>query len=102
MISQQQQDIILKKLSPFHPKRVSVFGSYARGSADEGSDLDLMVVEQELTDTAGELQRLTPAAVDLRYDEGVPLLTREEADQLATRTLAWAEATVAGIANPAS
>ena len=52
--------------------------------------------------TAQELQRLTPFAVELRYDEGIPLLTREEADQLATRTLAWAEATVAGIANPAS
>ncbi|MFH1869760.1 MAG: HEPN domain-containing protein [Pseudomonadota bacterium] len=44
--------------------------------------------------TAQELQRLTPFAVELRYDEGIPLLTREEADQLATRTLAWAEALV--------
>ena len=44
--------------------------------------------------TAGELQRLTPFAVELRYDEGIPLLTREEADQIATRTLAWAEALV--------
>lgn len=43
MISQQQQDIILKKLSPFHPKRVSVFGSYARGENKEGSDLDILV-----------------------------------------------------------
>ena len=47
--------------------------------------------------TAGELQRLTPSAVELRYDEGVPLLTREEADNIATRTLAWAEALVAQV-----
>lgn len=47
--------------------------------------------------TAGELQRLTPFAVELRYDEGVPLLTREEAADMATRTLAWAEALVAKI-----
>jgi HEPN domain-containing protein len=45
--------------------------------------------------TASELQRLTPSAVELRYDEGVPLLTREEAADMATRTLAWAEALVA-------
>jgi len=47
--------------------------------------------------TAQELQRLTPFAVDLRYDEGVPLLTREEADHIATQTLAWAEALVAKV-----
>ena len=45
--------------------------------------------------TTGELQRLTPYAVELRYDEGVPLLTREEAGRIATRTLAWAEGLVA-------
>lgn len=45
--------------------------------------------------TAGELQCLTPFAVELRYDEGIALLTREEADQIATRTLSWAEALVA-------
>jgi len=27
------------------PARVILFGSYARGTADEGSDLDLMVFE---------------------------------------------------------
>lgn len=45
--------------------------------------------------TTGDFHRLTPFAVELRYDEGVPLLTREEADNMATRTLAWAEAVVA-------
>ena len=47
--------------------------------------------------TAQELQRLTPFAVELRYDEGIPLLTREEAADMATRTLAWAEALVAKV-----
>ena len=32
--------------------------------------------------TAGELERLTPFAVEFRYDEGIPLLAREEADQM--------------------
>ncbi len=48
-----------------------------------------------------EFQRLTPSAVELRYDEGVPLLTREEAGQIATRTLAWAETIVTEIASAA-
>ena len=44
--------------------------------------------------TSDEFSRLTPAAVELRYDEGIPLLTRNEAGEIATRTLAWAEALV--------
>lgn len=41
--------------------KVIVFGSYARGDADEGSDLDLMVVEHELKDRGGEYLRLREA-----------------------------------------
>ena len=36
------------------PASVMVFGSYARGDADEGSDLDLLVIEQEVPDKASE------------------------------------------------
>jgi len=43
MITASQQKIILNKLSPFGPKKVAVFGSYARGENKEGSDLDLLV-----------------------------------------------------------
>jgi uncharacterized protein len=48
MITKSQQDIILEKLSPYKPKQISVFGSYARGENKEGSDLDLLV---EFTNT---------------------------------------------------
>jgi len=44
-----------------HPAKVILFGSYARGEADDASDLDLMVVEQGLTDRAKEYLRLKEA-----------------------------------------
>jgi len=44
-----------------HPAKVILFGSYARGEADDASDLDLMVVEQGLTDRAQEYLRLRDA-----------------------------------------
>ena len=56
------------------PSRVILFGSYARGTAQEGSDLDLMVVEQELTDKAGEYLRLRGALGRVAPGVGVDLL----------------------------
>lgn len=43
------------------PSRVFLFGSFGRGTADEGSDLDFMVIERELTDKAAEYVRLRRA-----------------------------------------
>lgn len=54
------------------PATVIVFGSYARGDATESSDLDLVVVQPELVDKAGEYLRLK-AAVG-RIGVGVDLL----------------------------
>lgn len=36
------------------PLKVILFGSYARGEANEGSDLDLIVVEREIPDPVNE------------------------------------------------
>lgn len=40
------------------PKRIIMFGSQARGEADEDSDLDVMVVEEAVSDRVGEMVRL--------------------------------------------
>ena len=40
------------------PKRIIMFGSQARGDAGEDSDLDVMVVEEDVSDRAGEMVRL--------------------------------------------
>ena len=56
------------------PVRVILFGSYARGPADEGSDLDLMVIEKELPDKAAEYLRLRGALGRVAPGVGVDLL----------------------------
>jgi predicted nucleotidyltransferase len=56
------------------PARVILFGSYARGTADEGSDLDLMVIEKELPDKAAEYLRLRGALGRVARGVGVDLL----------------------------
>ena len=43
MISEAQKDIIIKNLSRYKPKKLGVFGSYARGENNANSDLDILV-----------------------------------------------------------
>ncbi|WP_295434999.1 nucleotidyltransferase domain-containing protein [uncultured Thiodictyon sp.] len=56
------------------PLRVILFGSYGRGTADSGSDLDLMVIEREVADPAGEYMRLMDALGRVAPGVGVDLL----------------------------
>ena len=53
------------------PKRIFLFGSHARGDANEDSDVDILVVEKDVPDRVAEMVRLcrvlspTRVAVDL-------------------------------------
>ena len=40
------------------PRRIILFGSQARGDADEDSDVDLMIVEDNIDDVGAEIVRL--------------------------------------------
>lgn len=57
---------ILHYLLPYHPARIGIFGSFARGENKKGSDLDILIkfkdrisllklvqIEQELSDKLG-------------------------------------------------
>ncbi len=61
------------------PARVILFGSYARGTATEDSDLDLMVIEKELTDKAAEYLRLRQAIGGIGVGVDVLVYSEEEA-----------------------
>lgn len=60
------------------PLKVILFGSYARGDADEGSDLDLMVVERDIPDRAQEYLRLHSAVGHLGVGVDVLIFTESE------------------------
>lgn len=54
--------------------RIILFGSYGRGDADEGSDLDFVVVEKELADKGAEYLALMDALGRIAPGVGVDLL----------------------------
>jgi len=77
LTSQQVNDAVQRLVAKAsRPARVILFGSYARDEADEGSDLDLMVIEREIPDKASEYLRLKEAVG--RIGVGVDLLLFSE------------------------
>lgn len=63
--------VYFKKLEPYNPSRIGIFGSYVRGDQNEESDLDLLVNLQkranlfELIELEEELSEILGVKVDL-------------------------------------
>jgi predicted nucleotidyltransferase len=60
------------------PADIWLFGSYARGEADDMSDLDLLVIEDEVADKAGEYLRIHRAIGSLGVGVDVLVFSRRE------------------------
>jgi predicted nucleotidyltransferase len=59
--------------------RVVLFGSHARGSATPRSDIDVLVIEPEVENTALESVRLMRAVSDLRLPVEIVVVSEREA-----------------------
>jgi predicted nucleotidyltransferase len=59
--------------------RVILFGSHARGSATARSDIDVLVIEPEVENTALESVRLMRAVRDLRLPVEVVVVSERDA-----------------------
>jgi predicted nucleotidyltransferase len=83
MLSQEAiEEAVRRAVAAAHaPLRVIVFGSYGRGDADEGSDLDLMVIEQEVPEKGEEMLRLDRAIGWLGKGVDVLVYSEQEFDR---------------------
>lgn len=61
-----------------HPRKIVLFGSYARGDAAADSDLDLLVIEDEVADRAKEMVRLCRLLRPLRVPADVLVYSVDE------------------------
>ena len=72
------QEVVKRIVAAARPSRVILFGSYGRGEADAGSDLDLMVIKPQVTDKYAEMVRLRRAVGSVGL--GVDVLVYSEAE----------------------
>lgn len=88
------QQIVKRILVTAQPSRVILFGSYGRGNADEGSDLDLMVILPEVSDKYHQMVRLHKAvgSVGVGIDRCAGILEAEyqRLSQVPGTVLYWA------------
>ena len=63
------------------PKQIILFGSYARGDADDHSDVDLLVVESAVADRYEEMIRLNRALKGLVMPVDLLVVSEQEFEQ---------------------
>jgi predicted nucleotidyltransferase len=63
------------------PEKIILFGSYARGTACDGSDVDFLVIKAEASDRMQEMVRLRRALRPLRIPVDILVYSRDEIDE---------------------
>ena len=87
------QQAVARLVAAANPSKIILFGSYARGDATEDSDLDLMVIEPEVSNKFEEMVRLRNVMGDMEV--GVDLLVYSDREasrrsQVPGTVLYWA------------
>ncbi|MCX7047556.1 MAG: nucleotidyltransferase domain-containing protein [Candidatus Sumerlaeota bacterium] len=75
------QEAVARVVTASKPKRVILFGSYARGEASEDSDVDLMVIERQVDDRCEEMARLRGAVGDIGAGVDVLVYSEKEMEE---------------------
>jgi len=72
----------LKQIYGNKLKKIILYGSYARGDATDGSDIDIMIVLDDITDPVTERERYFDAILelDLKYDTVISVIPFKEDD----------------------
>ena len=78
----------LEKIYGKQLKGIILFGSYARGDFTEGSDIDIIVLLEDVGDPVAEKEKIFDAIwqLDLKYDTVISVLPFDE-NQFKTRRL---------------
>ena len=79
MLSEIVKDQIKERLlEKFNPDKIILFGSQARGTADNRSDVDILVISSLTGDRFDMMNKMSSLLIKLNYAFDVIILTEEE------------------------
>lgn len=79
------QAAVERLVAAVHPKRIILFGSWARGDADARSDVDLLIVKEHVTNRYEELVELDRALAGLTTPVDILLVSEAEFQERAAQ-----------------
>lgn len=73
-----KKQIVENILSKFSPEKIILFGSQARGTADNKSDVDLLIISELKDDRFNLMDKMRYSLLSINYAFDVIILTRKE------------------------
>lgn len=71
-------EAVRRLVEKFHPEKIILFGSQARGTADSRSDIDLLVISPIKEKRRKLMVEMNRVLTELEYAFDIIILTREE------------------------
>jgi predicted nucleotidyltransferase len=81
----KMQAAIERLTAAAHPKQIILFGSQARGDADDRSDVDLLVIKTHVSDRYQELVELDQALAGIMMPVDILLVSEAEFEERASQ-----------------
>ena len=88
-VSDPGLEAIVRILLPYEPERIILFGSRARGTADEYSDYDLVVIKRTDRPFLDRLRDMVPYLVEFDRPAEILVYTPEEFERMGQTGLGW-------------
>ena len=83
--SDKMQSVVDRLVAASHPTRIILFGSRARGDADDHSDVDLLVIKPHVADRYEELVELDRALAGIVMPVDILLVSEAEFEDRANQ-----------------
>ena len=75
---EELKPLIIERLKPLNPDKIILFGSYAYGTPDENSDIDICVVEKDYKNKWEDKRKIREALKDIDLSKDILNPTVEE------------------------
>ena len=82
-------DELVQLLRPYEPERIILFGSRARGEADEHSDYDLIIIKCTDRPFLDRLRDMVPYLVQFSRPAEILVYTPDEYERMSETGLGW-------------